>query len=50
MEITDDKIEDIILALDEYGRDYDQYEFGLPAYDSKMDDMIAIVRAILRGE
>lgn len=42
--------EKIIYALDEYARDYNAYEYGLPTYDIHMDDMIKIVNDIITND
>lgn len=34
---------EIIQALDNFARNHDAYEYGLPVHGSKMDDMVDIV-------
>ena len=46
---SDEQIDDLIRELDEYARDYDPYEFGLPIYDEHIDNMRNIVKAKLNG-
>jgi hypothetical protein len=41
-------IEEIILKLDEYARDYDNYDYGLPLHDEHMDKMKAIIQEIIK--
>lgn len=42
--------EDIIYALDNFGRDTCPVEYGLPSYGEHMDTMKELVRDILMGE
>ena len=38
----------IVAALDDFARDYDPYECGLPVYGPTMDDMVEIVMKLLK--
>lgn len=44
---SDEQIDDMITELDKYGRDYDQYEYGLPTYDRHIENMRNIVKVKL---
>ena len=46
---SDETIDGIIHELNEYGHEYDHYEFGLPTYDQHMDNMRNIVKVKLNG-
>jgi hypothetical protein len=49
MEITDDKIDDMLDALDDYAREIDM-EYGLPCHGYRLEEMRKIVRTILTKE
>jgi hypothetical protein len=46
---SDEQIDNLIRELDEYARDYDYYEYGLPTHDEHMDNMRNIVKVELNG-
>lgn len=41
--LSPNTLDRIVLDLDEYARDYDSYEYGLPNFDKKSDEMRQIV-------
>lgn len=45
--LSDEKIDNIIYELDEYARDYDGYEYGLPTHGEHIEKMRHIVRVFL---
>jgi hypothetical protein len=46
---SDEQIDDLIRELDEYARDYNYYEYGLPIHYEHMDNMRNIVKVKLNG-
>ena len=49
MEITDQKAEEIIARLDDYAREHDPYEYGLPGFNEAIDEMKKIIIEVLKG-
>ena len=47
--LSDEKIDNIIYELDEYARDYDGYEYGLPTHGEHIENMRHIVKVFLNG-
>ena len=38
---------DIVNQLDDYARDYDQYEYGLPTHDEHLEKQVEIVKRLI---
>jgi hypothetical protein len=38
---------DIVNQLDDYARDYDPYEYGLPTHDSHLENMYEIIKRLI---
>jgi len=47
--LSPNTLDRIVSDLDEYARDYNSYEYGLPNYDEKSDEMRQIVITALNG-
>lgn len=47
--LSDDHIDSIIYKLDEYARNYNGYEYGLPTYDEHIENMRILVKQFLNG-
>ena len=47
--LSDEQIDSIINNLDEYARDYDVYEYGLPRYGEHIENMRILVKQVLNG-
>jgi hypothetical protein len=46
---SDEQIDTLIRELDEYARDYNHYEYGLPMHDNNLDNMSNIIKVKLNG-
>ena len=46
-EVLEQKINTILIELDQYARDYDAYEYGLPMHDEHIEEMREIIRKCL---
>jgi hypothetical protein len=38
---------DIVNQLDDYARDYNPYEYGLPSHDSHLENMYEIIKRLI---
>ena len=47
--LSDEKLDNIIYELDEYARDYNGYEYGLPTHGEHIEKMRHIVKVFLNG-
>lgn len=47
--LSDEHIDSIIYNLDEYARDYDGYEYGLPTHGEHIENMRVLVKQFLNG-
>ena len=47
--LSDGQIDSIIYTLDEYARDYDGYEYGLPTHSEHIDNMRILVKQFLNS-
>ena len=47
--LSDEQIDSIIYNLDEYARDYDGYEYGLPTHGEHIENMRILVKQFLNG-
>lgn len=47
--LSDEHIDSIIYKLDEYARNYNGYEYGLPTYDEHIENMRILVKQFLNG-
>lgn len=47
--LSDEQIDSIIYNLDEYARDYDGYEYGLPVHGEHIENMRILVKQFLNG-
>ena len=47
--LSDDKIDNIIYELDEYARNYDVYEYGLPTHGEHIENMRILIKQFLNG-
>jgi hypothetical protein len=47
--LSDDKIDNIIYELDEYARNYDSYQYGLPIHGEHIENMRIFVKQFLNG-
>lgn len=47
--LSDEQIDSIIYNLDEYARDYNGYEYGLPIYAEHIENMRILVKQFLNS-
>jgi hypothetical protein len=47
--LSDEQIDSIIYNLDEYARDYDGYEYGLPTHGEHIENMRILVKQFLNS-
>lgn len=47
--LSDEQIDSIIYNLDEYARDYDSCEYGLPTHGEHIENMRILVKQFLNG-
>ncbi len=47
--LSDEQIDSIINNLDEYARDYDGYEYGLPTHGEHIENMRILVKQVLNS-
>ena len=47
--LSDEQIDSIIYNLDEYARDYNGYEYGLPTHGEHIENMRILVKQFLNS-
>ena len=47
--LSDEQIDSIIYNLDEYARDFDWFEYGLPKHEEHMENMRILVKQFLNS-